>query len=341
MEQVTIGIPCYNGGKYIDKCFSSIKNLNYDLNLIKIIFINDGSKDQTLKLVNNYKKEYGNRLTIITQKNSGLEYSRGVIIKNTKTKWLMFLDIDDTLPPNSINYLLKKTVTDPDLVIGKYYKNIKGKNKKTDWYICLPKANNNFKFFLRAMPLSYFPAWNKLWNVDSLKEVKWDYSKTKNMTYMEDIFQNSFCYTKFNKISFTNKYVYSYRQDNESSNSSKVNPINDSKNLEMINNYFLLIDQWIKTKTKIEDLNDNSSIVFLNATRAVIYTLYNNYIKYYNDRKQKILEEQYHKMLDIVYNKLCQLKLNVFVVDYLTYKLNIWMKVCYKKVFQYFIKKYR
>ena len=61
---VSVIVPVYNGEKYIRRCLDSL--LNQTLENIQIIVVNDASTDNTLCILNEYKKQAGNKFTIIT-----------------------------------------------------------------------------------------------------------------------------------------------------------------------------------------------------------------------------------------------------------------------------------
>jgi glycosyltransferase involved in cell wall biosynthesis len=69
---VKVMIPCYNVEKYISKCIDSILKQNYDLNYVKIVCVDDGSTDNTLNILKEYKARLGNNMELHTQKNKGL-----------------------------------------------------------------------------------------------------------------------------------------------------------------------------------------------------------------------------------------------------------------------------
>jgi len=53
MKLVTFAIPCYNSENYMKHCLDTILKAKYD---IEIIIINDGSKDNTKKIAESYRK---------------------------------------------------------------------------------------------------------------------------------------------------------------------------------------------------------------------------------------------------------------------------------------------
>lgn len=61
-EKVSIVTPCYNGEKYLERFLKSILNQSYGN--IELIFINDGSTDQTEEIIKKYKEEVNTELTV-------------------------------------------------------------------------------------------------------------------------------------------------------------------------------------------------------------------------------------------------------------------------------------
>lgn len=100
MELITVIINVYNGEKYIKKCLDSIINQTYKN--LEILIINDGSTDDTLKICKSYKDK---RIKIITTENQGLSLSRNTGIDNSKGEYLYFIDVDDYIELDTIEYL--------------------------------------------------------------------------------------------------------------------------------------------------------------------------------------------------------------------------------------------
>ncbi|MBR1413910.1 MAG: glycosyltransferase family 2 protein [Bacilli bacterium] len=97
---VSVIINVYNGEKYIKKCLDSVVNQTYkDL---EIIIVNDGSTDKTLSICKGYKDK---RIKIINQENMGLALSRNVGIDNANGDYLYFIDADDFIELDTIEYL--------------------------------------------------------------------------------------------------------------------------------------------------------------------------------------------------------------------------------------------
>ena len=97
---ISVIVNVYNGEKYIKKCLDSIINQTYkDL---EILIVDDGSTDNTLKIC---KKIKDKRIRIISQKNIGISLSRNVGLDNVKGDYVFFVDSDDFIEKDTIEYL--------------------------------------------------------------------------------------------------------------------------------------------------------------------------------------------------------------------------------------------
>ena len=113
--KITCIISIYNVEKYLNECLDSV--INQTFRDIEIICINDGSTDNSLKILRKYG-ELDNRIKIHNQKNSGLSASRNRGIRLSKGECIAFLDGDDVLPLNAYELLYAELNDDVDLVMG-------------------------------------------------------------------------------------------------------------------------------------------------------------------------------------------------------------------------------
>ena len=102
---VTVYITNHNYGKYINKAIKSV--LNQSLKNFELIIIDDGSIDNSLKIIDKYKDN--KKITTIFQKNKGLTVSNNLATRLSRGKYIMRLDADDWLDSNALqimsNYL--------------------------------------------------------------------------------------------------------------------------------------------------------------------------------------------------------------------------------------------
>ena len=98
--KISVIIPVYNMEKYLNECLDSV--ISQTLKDIEIICINDGSIDNSLKILKEYEKK-DKRIKIINQENSGVAIARNHGIDISKGEFIAFLDSDD-------KYINKKIV---------------------------------------------------------------------------------------------------------------------------------------------------------------------------------------------------------------------------------------
>lgn len=98
---VSIIVPCYNQGKYLDECLLSVLNQKYDN--WECIIINDGSQDETENIAVKWQGK-DSRFKYICQTNKGVSVARNNAVSKAMGEFILPLDADDIL---SENYLLK------------------------------------------------------------------------------------------------------------------------------------------------------------------------------------------------------------------------------------------
>ena len=99
-ELVSVVIPIYNSEKFLQSSIESVLNQTYKN--VEIIAVDDGSTDNSVKIL----KEYSDRITIISQPNQGLASALNTGIKKIKGKWFKWFSPDDILYPNAIEILV-------------------------------------------------------------------------------------------------------------------------------------------------------------------------------------------------------------------------------------------
>lgn len=146
---LSILIPVYNSENYIEECINSIINQKTHYKY-EIIIVNDGSTDNTEKIL--FKYRHIRNINIIKQENKGIAIARNVCLENSKGKYIMYIDSDDILLDNAIeifmNIIEKEKV---ELVQCSYYKF--NQKEKTDIIFKQRKLDNiNDKYDILKIP---------------------------------------------------------------------------------------------------------------------------------------------------------------------------------------------
>lgn len=215
--KVSIIIPCYNMEKYLQNCFLSLDNQDYTN--LEIIFIDDGSTDNTLPLLLKYCENKKN-CRVISQKNMGLASARNTGLRNCTGDYIYFFDPDDMLAPNTISTAVKYSeANNCDLFIFGFHR-IKEKNYTDIKFHTKPikKLYNYDKLSAIEQYLSqnifFSSVWNKLYKTSILKDNNIFF--VDGCRYSEDTYFN-YVYLLFtNKITYANAKMYYYVNRNNS-----------------------------------------------------------------------------------------------------------------------------
>lgn len=103
--KLSIVIPVYNTELFIRKCLNSIVDQNISPNNLEVIVVNDGTKDNSISIINEFCSLYSN-FKLINQSNSGLGAARNAGLKRATGDYVWFLDSDDFISDNSVKKIL-------------------------------------------------------------------------------------------------------------------------------------------------------------------------------------------------------------------------------------------
>jgi len=106
---VSIIIPAYNSGKYLDETIRSVMQQTWPNK--EIIIVDDGSADNSLEIAKQYKSD---QVKVFGQSNKGASGARNRGIKEAKGDYIQFLDADDLLAPDKIEKQLQAIGDDPN-----------------------------------------------------------------------------------------------------------------------------------------------------------------------------------------------------------------------------------
>jgi len=110
MTSVSVIIPAYNQGHYLEGCVQSVLNQSYQD--FEVIIVDDGSTDRTKEIGTSFSDS---RVHYIYQSNKGLSGARNTGIKKARGKYITYLDSDDQFLPKKLEVLVDKLENEPDL----------------------------------------------------------------------------------------------------------------------------------------------------------------------------------------------------------------------------------
>lgn len=150
---VSVLVPVYNVAPFIEKCVKSIFEQTYDN--LEIIFVDDCSTDQSIQIVQEVVQYYSNRVAQIKivrhEKNRGQAAGRNTALSVANGDFLMFVDSDDWIEPDSVELLLhKQEESDADIVYGQLVMHY----STHDEVVMEPMYANKTEMVLRATELT-------------------------------------------------------------------------------------------------------------------------------------------------------------------------------------------
>lgn len=215
---VSIILPVYNAQNHLARCVGSICAQTY--RNIEIIILNDGSKDQSLPVCEEFRQK-DPRILLVDKANSGVSDTRNLGLKLASGKYVEFVDSDDYLDPDFTERLVSAAEeNEADFVIAPYKMVIPAGASKPEQvldkiqdelgvmsvarppevreYGFLPAGvydKDTFALRLMDKPASYFYSvlWNKLYRRDILtsndiqfvSEMRWAEDLVFNLRYIQ------------------------------------------------------------------------------------------------------------------------------------------------------------
>ena len=204
MKNVSIIVPVYNVEDYLKKCLDSL--VSQTLKDIEIIIVNDGSKDNSQIVIDEYLQKYPHLIKSFKKKNGGLSDARNFGLKHASGEYIAFVDSDDYVSPNMMKLMYDKaTKEDLDIVVCDSIEVYKDKEilKKSN----LKYSDDNIKNYIIAPPM----ACTRLYKRFIFDKIKF----TKNI-YYEDLFLNPSLVKITPKIGFLELGLYYYVQRDNS-----------------------------------------------------------------------------------------------------------------------------
>lgn len=272
MPILSIIIPIYNVEKYIDKCFESIYNQGVDETIFEVIAVNDGTPDNSMRIVANYSLEHKN-LHVINKVNGGVSSARNAGIEKAKGKYIMFIDPDDYLLNRSM-YPLLNIIQHVDIDILIFRSIANGKDYDL-WFTYVKESEvlSGVELFNRGYKRGII--WGCLYKTDFIfdNEIKFPLA-VKNC---EDSVFFANCMVFAEKISFSNIKLYNH-VIREGSATTKITIDNiktyplaveyisniilrcerrfTKEQINIINSYqYGIISQWVNSALKVQGVN--------------------------------------------------------------------------------------
>ena len=309
---VSIVIPVYNVEQYLVECLESVVNQTYKK--LEIIIVNDGTEDQSQKIIDEYRKK-DHRVVAIRQENQGLNMARAAGSKVARGQYIAFVDSDDMVHKDYIQIMYENLLqNDVDISICGFQEftestEVHGSEKlKPDYSEQAVKDKKELiSYFFGQVPIvpnvHQMTAWGKLYKANIIRKTDWHLS---NYRRHEDNLEALQWYRMADKgVATLSTQLYYYRK-NPGSITNKLQQNVGPDNRAM--NYFEFIDELYEKNKKI--VNDPSlDIVMLNnfahTNRLQVQSFFSN--KQLDDQNMNSATDNWDKLIGI-YNQCIKTK---------------------------------
>ena len=209
--KVSLIIPVYNVEKYIRQCLESA--INQTLKDIEIIVVNDGTKDNSMKIVEEYLSD--ERIKIVNKENGGVSSSRNTGMREAQGKYVYFIDSDDFVDKEVLDILYKNSEKEKmDIVFSNFsYYNDRTKKEKRAKFIFpfKEKINKGYYYLYNGEEIN---VWNRLYKKEFLE--KYNFKFIEGIIHEDQDFGFKTIILA-EKIKYVENYGYKYRTEREGS----------------------------------------------------------------------------------------------------------------------------
>lgn len=194
---MSIVLPVYNGEKYLAVAIDSVLSQTYSN--WELLIVDDGSKDDSAAICDEYSAE-DSRIKVFHQSNSGVSTARAKGVDDATGDFIVFLDADDALSPEALEYMLEVFVDKYDLLVC----------GKTDQNLCKEE------YLQQLWKGAIAPAlWGKMFRASVFKQM--DFAIDRRIVMGEDLLLNSMYALNAKNVRILPREVYQVNYDNVTS----------------------------------------------------------------------------------------------------------------------------
>ena len=287
MPRISVLIPVYNAENFLDESINSLLNQSFDD--FELICVNDGSRDNSLKMLNGFAKK-DERVKVFNKENGGCGSARNRALDEASGEYIYFFDPDDLLPSDTFEEVYKSAVFNlvdmvifkanifdengirDDEIFFKLYKNL----KQNDY----ERFTFNYKDVDDFIVGGGFAPWAKLYKKEFLDSYD-DFRFNIGLAF-DDVPFHVKSMVRAKRLAYVNKILYHYRVDNVNSvNSTSSNGFDIFKIIDIVKEF--LINEGV-----FEEFEKRFYIFQINHTLA--YIISTNSEKYFNIARERFLK---------------------------------------------------
>lgn len=254
----SIIIPVYNVEKYLEKCLNSILNQTYSN--YEIIVVNDGSTDNSQKIIDKMVLKFPEKIKVIQKENSGQSDARNYGVKKATGDYIFFMDSDDFIDENLLEFVNNKLNESKDLDLLRFSKqfiteegNIISKDKINEF----DELNGNEAFIrIRKNRITLETVRTYMIKAEYWKKNNFEF---KSGTIYEDLGLVPLVIMKANKVSAVNSPCYNYVERPNSTITKK----NYEKNIRIAYNVLQHYDFLMEQIEKVDITNRKAKKMYI------------------------------------------------------------------------------
>ena len=226
---VSIIIPVYNAEKHLEECLVSIQKQS--LKNIEVICVNDGSTDNSLKILKRFS-EQDKRFKVIDKKNTGAGDSRNIGMQYAKGEYLLFLDADDVFDKELCYKAYRRAkIDDADICfVGAERINMRTNQKEyMGWVLRSTLLPQQIPFKKEDIGDQYFQLasacpWSKLFRREFIMQYQIEFQNLRNSN---DVFFVRTAMALANSLTYVNEklVIYRFAEGSNTQSNKKENPL--------------------------------------------------------------------------------------------------------------------
>lgn len=286
---LTLVMPVYNTENYLGRCIESVTNQT--MNNIYIIIINDGSTDNSDKIIKKYTAKNKNINYINLDKNIGVGHARNIGIENAKTKYIAFIDSDDWVDAAYYEHMLQNIeqdqtdicisgiITELDDIYSWKYRYNYPKSFVVEGDFCIHSLNNQYNHDITFSPIVN----NRIYKKNLLTDNNIFFNETRRA---QDLYFSFMVFIYTDKASICHDVFYHYYQ--------RIFSATHNFSKKYVNDYFFVLSELQKELIK-----------------RGLYSLY----------KDEYISYVYHYMTKLVNNMFYNVQIVTEQKDYIMYIL--------------------
>ena len=290
--KLSVIIPIYNGEKFIRKSIDSV--LNQTVSDLELILVDDGSKDNSGKICDEYAQK-DSRIKVIHKENVGVSAARNDGISTAQGEYIGFVDADDWIEPNMFEDLIEKAQASSSDIVMCDATTVYFDGRTEPDTITQLKGNillNRDRFSSRLLLEMAGSAWRCIYSNSMIK--KHDIKFPVGVKFSEDRIFNIYAMGYADKISYIKKPYYNRFINNKSA----VHSFHE----DYFEAYKLAAKEIEKAIAAAWNNDDEYQVAYLSqfisgALMAVNNYFYKTSTLKFKQRKQKVIELCEDKML--------------------------------------------